>query len=127
MKIEVNRFPYLGRIGLLAILLGQPTSLFSQFHIDKGETNDLYALHCAACHGKNLEGGQSGSLLDDEWKYGSTDEQLRNIISDGIPDTTMIPWKTVLSGDQIRAMVIYLRERARVTDRKALAQRRQPA
>ena len=110
----------------LLLLLGWFTPLFPQFHIDKGEANDLYAQHCASCHGKNLEGGQSSSLLDDEWKYGNMDAQLRNIIREGIPDTTMIPWKAVLTEDQIRAMVIYLRERARVTDRQALAQRRQP-
>lgn len=110
----------------LLLLLGWSTPLFPQFHIDKGEANDLYAQHCASCHGKNLEGGQSSSLLDDEWKYGTTDAQLRNIIREGIPETTMIPWKAVLTEDQIRAMVIYLRERARVTDRQALARRRQP-
>lgn len=56
----------------LLLFLGWSTPLFPQFHIDKGEANDLYAQHCASCHGKNLEGGQSSSLLDDEWKYGTT-------------------------------------------------------
>ena len=110
----------------LLLFLGWSTPLFPQFHIDKGEANDLYAQHCASCHVKNLEGGQSSSLLDDEWQYGTTDAQLRKIIREGIPDTTMIPWKTVLIEVQIRAMVINLRERAWVTDRQALARRRQP-
>lgn len=108
------------------VLFGLPGVLLAQFHIEKGETNDIFALYCAACHGKNLEGGLASSLLDDEWKYGTTDEELRNIISEGIPGTTMIPWKTVLSEEQTWAMVFFLRERARLTDRKALGQRRQP-
>ena len=111
---------------VLAAVLGSAFTAFPQFHIDKGETNEIWAKYCSACHGKNLEGGLAPSLLDEEWKHGTTDEDLFRNISEGIPETTMIPWKTVLSEDQIRAMVVYLRERIRVTDRKALAERRRP-
>ncbi|MFP4156683.1 MAG: PQQ-dependent sugar dehydrogenase [Opitutales bacterium] len=34
-----------------------------------GEVQRLYAQHCLACHGQDLDGGLGGSLLDrDDWK-----------------------------------------------------------
>ncbi len=73
--------------------------------------DQLYATHCAACHGANFEGGVGGSLIDGEWKHGSSDEEIRLSIAKGKPEMGMVPWEEVLKPDQIRAMVILLREK----------------
>lgn len=70
---------------------------------------ELYQQHCAVCHGANLEGGLGGALRG-AWKHGGTDEDLARVIADGLPDLGMQAFRDMLTADQIRAMVVYLRE-----------------
>jgi len=80
----------------------------------------LYAQHCAACHGANLDGGMGGSLVDGEWKHGGTDADLRDAIREGHPDMGMEGWKDELSEEQVRALVIFIREaEKRAAERRA--------
>lgn len=78
---------------------------------NKVKTEELYRIHCAACHGASFEGGQGGSLVDGEWKHGGSDEDITRSIAKGKPELGMIPWEGVLTPEQIRGMVIFLRER----------------
>ena len=78
---------------------------------NKVKTEELYRMHCAACHGASFEGGQGGSLVDGEWKHGESDEDITRSIAKGKPELGMIPWEGVLTPEQIRGMVIFLRER----------------
>ncbi|MBC9890101.1 MAG: secretion protein HlyD, partial [Opitutae bacterium] len=91
---------------LLACL---PTLLYGQNRIGTGPAKDLYLQYCAACHGQNLEGGQGSSLIDDVWNYGSSDAAIAKTILDGVPDLGMVPWKGVLTNEQIRSLVILIR------------------
>jgi aldose sugar dehydrogenase len=70
----------------------------------------LYASSCANCHGPRLSGAQGPSLVDDEWKHGSDDASIAKSIHDGQPATGMPPFGGALSAEDIRALVIYLRE-----------------
>jgi glucose/arabinose dehydrogenase len=70
----------------------------------------VYAEVCAACHGPNLQGAQFGSLVDDTWTYGSDDASLTKSIREGHPDKGMPPMQAVLTDQEIRAMVIFIRE-----------------
>ena len=47
---------------------------------------------CVACHGENLAGGRSSSLIDDTWAFGGTDADLAQSIRDGRPNTLMQPF-----------------------------------
>ena len=78
---------------------------------DKVKTEEIYRMHCAACHGASFEGGQGGSLVDGEWKHGSSDEDITRSIAKGKPEFGMIPWEGVLTPEQIRGLVIFLREK----------------
>ena len=75
------------------------------------KTEEIYRMHCAACHGASFEGGQGGSLVDGEWKHGSSDEDITRSIAKGKPEFGMIPWEGVLTPEQIRGLVIFLREK----------------
>jgi glucose/arabinose dehydrogenase len=72
----------------------------------------LVAQYCASCHGPTLQGGSAPSLMDDEWKYGSDDASITANIRDGKPNTPMAPFKDILTDEQIRQIVFYLRNQA---------------
>ncbi|MFI4942715.1 MAG: PQQ-dependent sugar dehydrogenase [Burkholderiales bacterium] len=78
----------------------------------QGQVADAFAQRCAACHGAELQGGQAKSLLDDEWKYGGDDASLAASIRDGHPTDGMPPFAAMLDDQAVRAMVIFIRERA---------------
>ncbi|NQX02651.1 PQQ-dependent sugar dehydrogenase, partial [bacterium] len=75
----------------------------------------LYSQHCAGCHGGNFEGGNGGSLVDGEWKHGSSDAEIFRSIAKGNIPLGMNPWESILSEDQIRSLVIFLREKEKQT------------
>ncbi len=89
----------------------------AQLQTGKGKVAEAYALRCAACHGTELSGGQSKSLLDDEWKYGGDDASLTKSIRDGHPDAGMPPFGAMMNDQEVRAMVIFIREKAEAARR----------
>jgi aldose sugar dehydrogenase len=64
---------------------------------------------CASCHGANWEGGRAPSMLDDIWAHGGEDEDLAKSIRDGWPAAAMPPFGSVLSPQEIRALVVQIR------------------
>ena len=76
----------------------------------KVKVEALYGQHCGSCHGGNFEGGVGGSLVDGEWKHGSSDADIYRSIAKGNLQLGMNPWENILSEDQIRSLVIFLRE-----------------
>lgn len=102
---------------LLAILLSLAalaSTAYGQNRIGTGKVSDLFNSYCASCHGENLQGGLGSSLVDGVWAYGGSDEQITRVIAEGIPETTMVPWKHALSNEQIRSLVIYMREQEEI-------------
>jgi glucose/arabinose dehydrogenase len=97
------------RLFALGALL--PGILAAQSRIGSGDVKDIYMTNCANCHGRDLAGGSGGSLIDDEWKYGGSDAEIAAAIRDGIPDMDMPAWGEALDEKQIRALVIFLREK----------------
>ena len=96
---------------LLGVAIFTPVALtFGQTPRLTGRVNETYTQLCANCHGKNLEGGQAQSLLDDIWLSGGDDESLAKSIRNGYPDKGMPAWGAAIPEKEIRAMVIYLRE-----------------
>jgi aldose sugar dehydrogenase len=79
------------------------------------KVENLYSQYCAGCHGGNFEGGVGGSLVDGEWKHGSSDADIFKAISKGNVPLGMNPWESILSEEQIRGLVIFLREKEKKT------------
>ncbi len=92
----------------LATFLCSP--IFGQSRIGTGSIKEIYTQYCASCHGANGEGGQGSSLIDGIWKYGSSDEEIAKVIREGVPELGMVPWKGTLSEEQIRGLIIFMRE-----------------
>jgi glucose/arabinose dehydrogenase len=68
-----------------------------------------YAQLCAGCHGPGLTGGSASSLVDRRWLYGGDNESILASIRDGRPDTAMIPFRDLLSDEQIEQLLFLIR------------------
>jgi cytochrome c-L len=73
------------------------------------EGRALYMQHgCSGCHGVRGGGGMAMPLLDDTWRFGSSDEILFKLIMGEIPESTM-PKVFDLEPDQVWKMIAYIR------------------
>ena len=88
--------------------------------LSKLNVDEIYKQLCSACHGVNLEGGQGPSLVDGVWKHGASDEEIFRTIEKGNLQLGMTPWEGILTGDQIRSTVIFLREKEREAEVKGI-------
>ena len=95
---------------ILTLLVAVSFNANAQNRTGEGEVRELYDTSCSGCHGLDLAGGSGASLIDDEWLHGSSDDAVAAAIRNGVPDTEMVAWSSVLNEKQIRSMVIFLRE-----------------
>jgi mono/diheme cytochrome c family protein len=69
---------------------------------------EVYSKICAQCHGQNGEGSTVGpginELTDD------TDQDIYEVISQGLPGTTMLSFGSILSDSQIQDLVAMIRQ-----------------
>jgi glucose/arabinose dehydrogenase len=72
---------------------------------------EVYASLCANCHGSKLEGALGPSLVDEDWKSGGDDESIARSIREGRLAAGMPAFSGALSAQDIRALVIYIREK----------------
>jgi len=70
----------------------------------------IYSELCSNCHGMTLAGNLAPSLVDDKWSFGGDDTSIAQSIRGGRPTTAMPAFGAVLTEQEIRAMVIYIRE-----------------
>ncbi|TNF40938.1 MAG: c-type cytochrome, partial [Bacteroidetes bacterium] len=68
----------------------------------------LYQQYCATCHGADLKGGNSGSLVDGIWQFGAADSYKFRNVKFGIPHLGMPSYDGVLKDDDIRAIMKYV-------------------
>ena len=105
-----------GVVAALVVAVGVARSVPQEpsvaYGVAQGEAAKISASVCASCHGDNLAGGRSSSLIDDAWVYGGSDEDLAASIRDGRPGTLMPPFKATLDERQIRSLVVLIREYA---------------
>jgi glucose/arabinose dehydrogenase len=83
----------------------------SRQELAKMKIPEIYQALCATCHAADLSGGMGPSFLDGEWKHGSGDLEIAETILKGNYELGMAPWEGILTDDQIRGLVIFLREK----------------
>lgn len=64
---------------------------------------------CSGCHGVMGGGGMAPPVIDDQWKFGSSDEVLFKLIKGEISEQTMPKAFAGLQPDQIWKMIAYVR------------------
>jgi mono/diheme cytochrome c family protein len=73
-------------------------------------TLELYRQTCQACH---MADGNAAlepmNFTDGKWKHGTSVKELARVISDGVPGTAMMPFKSRFSEDEILALARYVR------------------
>jgi len=71
----------------------------------------IYKQRCQICHGPDGAGVLPGvaSFPGGEWKHGSRVQDIDKVIRDGVPATTMTPFKGVLKPEEIAALAHYVR------------------
>lgn len=106
MRSHLRRLPSFVFTSLAALA----ASTASAQAVRTGTVAERYITLCANCHGKNLEGGQAPTMLDEVWTNGGDDESLSKSIRTGFPDKGMPAWGAAIPDKEIRAMVIYIRE-----------------
>lgn len=72
----------------------------------------IYKNTCAGCHGVDLSGGRGPSLFNTKLLASLNDKGIHETVENGIPGTEMPPFKGVLSDDEIRQVIAYLRDRS---------------
>ena len=82
------------------------------YGVGEGAAAKLSTDLCASCHGDDLRGGRASSLLDETWVFGGSDADLAASVRDGRPGTLMPPFKATLDEQQIRSLVVLVRELA---------------
>jgi len=74
------------------------------------EGRALYLKHnCSGCHGVGGGGGMAMPLIDETWKFGSSDEVLFKLIKGEIPESTMPKTWNSLEPDEVWKIVAYVR------------------
>jgi cytochrome c oxidase cbb3-type subunit III len=72
------------------------------------EGYSLFRYNCSLCHGSDARGGGKGpDLTQGRWVHGSTDSEIFQTITKGVPGTQMPP--NDLSDDETWAVIAYLR------------------
>ncbi|HEY5657975.1 MAG TPA: c-type cytochrome [Myxococcota bacterium] len=71
------------------------------------EGKQVFMTICAACHKPDGSGLVGPSLVDPYWKYGSSDAELFESISEGRP-MGMPPWKSQLGSEKIWKVLTYI-------------------
>ena len=69
----------------------------------------IVAEFCSNCHNQNLVGSPAPNLVDGLWTHGGSDEAIIRNIRQGFPEAGMQPFGEVLTDDEIRSMVRYIR------------------
>lgn len=64
---------------------------------DLAAGKDVFTQKCALCHGNAGEGGAGPNLTDKYWLHGGGAPDLYNVITNGVPKTSMTPWGEMLT------------------------------
>src|SRR5690606_17818150 len=95
--------------------------VMAQHNMGQGSAKEIYNRHCASCHGVNLQGGLGNSLIDDDWVHGGSDREIAQTIKQGVPTAGMPASRHALSDEQVRSLVILIREERKLADLETIA------
>lgn len=91
-----------------SMFLGSCTSKTTPKVAAVGEIPETFTKLCASCHGNDLKGNISQSLLDGSWQFGSSKNDIMRSIKFGYPHHGMPAWGEVLANAEIDSLVSFL-------------------
>ena len=72
------------------------------------EGKQIFDLNCAACHGKEGQGGVGPNMTDNYWIHGGDIKDVFKTIKYGVPEKGMIAWKAQLTPSQMQSVASYI-------------------
>jgi cytochrome c oxidase cbb3-type subunit 3 len=70
----------------------------------------IFDTKCVTCHGPHAGGLVGPNLTDKYWIHGKGSEKdIYAVVTNGVPDKGMIAWNTMMSDEDIRNVVVYVR------------------
>jgi len=93
-------------------LSGEVAAAQKPVPVTKAQSVVLYNTHCQICHGAGGTGSplMAGSaFVGRKWKHGTTPQAIVNTITNGVPQTAMLPFKGRLSPQEIAALATLVR------------------
>lgn len=80
-------------------------------------------MHCAVCHGAELDGGLGGSLLTGEWKYIGEELSFIDYVAKGNEEMGMPAFSELLDRSEVRSLEIYIQEMQQKASRGSTPER----
>ena len=103
------RVPLLAAAGLIAVASVHPAGQTP--HASEAKAAELYKSACLPCH---MADGNAAlepmNLADGKWRRGTSVKEIAEVISEGVPGTAMMPFKTRFSEEEILALAHYVRQ-----------------
>ena len=100
----------------LALALLAQVPVPSPAPVQNQPAKEIFAKRCALCHGADGRGQtkkgrqyKAPDFTTEKWQRTTTDEEIADAITNGVPKTKMAAFREKLSQDQIRALIPYLR------------------
>jgi len=117
--VDLNPFIFRATALLSVGLCGGGTLASAQGRIGTGEVREQYQLHCAACHGAEMDAGVGGSLLDrSNWKQVGRTITFLDYVKEGNEEAGMPAFGEALSDAEIRAIEILIEEMTQMRERE---------
>jgi cytochrome c oxidase cbb3-type subunit 3 len=71
---------------------------------------EVFAGKCVACHGDKGQGLIGPNLTDDYWLHGGgSPSEMAKVVREGVAEKGMPPWGPLLSADEVRDVVAFVR------------------
>lgn len=71
----------------------------------------VFQAKCAMCHGEKLEGKIGPSLIDAVWIHGNKNEQIVQIVRQGVSAKGMPAWEGLLKAEEIFGVVALIKSK----------------
>jgi mono/diheme cytochrome c family protein len=97
---------------------------------DEARTVELYKQTCLACHMADGNAAMEPmNFVDGKWRHGSSVKEVAKVISEGVPGTAMMPFKTRFNEQEILALAKYVRafDKTLKPEASAGTQKKKPA
>ena len=85
------------------------TLLILAFSFQESRSSITYNKYCATCHGTDASGGNSETLFDSKWQFGSDARSIENNIRYGIENYGMPAFEEILSDEEIDELVEFIK------------------
>jgi putative heme-binding domain-containing protein len=95
------------RIPGIAVLVVCSSTVWSQTEVDIEDGKATFRSNCAFCHGLTGGGGRGPALKLGRFLHGSTDDDIKAVILNGVPGTTMPSFD--FEKDELAHLVAYVR------------------